>query len=114
MKTELIVEVKRKHIDRGNPGESNTCAIAEALRDQFHLTDEDEVSVDESEITINKSNGFSFNFTWNKIPKIAQTFIKKFDATKDGLFYEENEEEIIEERKAKLKPFSFKLPFIKF
>ena len=94
MKT-ITINIEQKHIKKGRKSDVNYCPIAMALREQFNLgKDMDAVSVNDDEITIYKSNGFFFRFTWDTLPKIAESFINKFDGGK------------------KVKPFKFKLPFI--
>lgn len=104
----LEIEVQKKHITKGEEGETNTCAIALALVDHFGLdldeveqderydTTKDYVHVDSEYIEVRKTNGFSLNFTWSDVPRAIVNFISKFD-----------------DDKKKVKPFSFKLPFVK-
>lgn len=107
MKKILEVNVTQKDINKADPGETNTCAIAMALIDEFGLDREqvfankygedknaDYVSVDSDGIEVRKRNGFNFDLSWKTVPSIAVKFIKKFD-----------------EDKSNVKPFSFKLPF---
>lgn len=91
-KSFITVDVKQKHINKGVQGNQNTCAIAVALEEMF---DADEVCVSDDEITVEKSNGFSFKFEWNKISAAVKKFIEKFDQDKKSV-----------------KPFKFQLPII--
>lgn len=100
--------MKPSHIKKGRDGETNTCAIALALTEQFGLDakqvrankdgyDEyaDYVYVTEDKIEIRKTNGFSFKLIWSKLPQSVGRFINVFD-----------------EDKKKAKPFAFHLPFV--
>lgn len=89
---QLEIKVQQKHINRGTQNDAHTCAIAEALKDQFGAED---VEVSGDEIKMSKSNGFSFDLSWTKIPQLVKNFISKFDNDKKSV-----------------KPFSFKLPFL--
>lgn len=105
----MQIKVMQKHIDKGKQNTTNTCAIALALVDEFGLNlqevkdaheydaDKDYVSVSEDTIMVRKTNGFSFTFKWTeKIPAAIKRFIDKFD-----------------DNKKSVKPFVFKLPFVK-
>lgn len=71
--TNSIVEVKRKHIRNGVPGEPNSCAIALAVEEKFKGA---EVGVDGSYIYVHTDNGT----TTYECPRSAKRFINRFDA----------------------------------
>jgi len=100
--TNSIVEVKRKHIREGNPGDGHSCAVVLALDEKFTKAkkDVDDIFVSGDGINVNFSDGTSVNY---EAPRSVARFITRFDASSNGSKTEDGR------KVQKPAPFAFRL-----
>jgi hypothetical protein len=92
---EVTIKVTRKNIDTGVFNDTEKCAIALAIKAKLG----DSPQVDSGVVEIDLKCGIHASY---RLPKIANKFIKDFDACDElGSSYQK-------EARAKLKPFTFK------
>lgn len=89
----MKVKVLQHHIDEGQKGESNTCAIALAVKEQFPLKEDEKVAVHYKEVIVtappdewcaacNTSDGHGTEVVRGRaeLPQEGRQFIQNFDS----------------------------------